>query len=336
VYLLLYAIQSPFGAHFLKLDRLPSRADSVQRVVTAGADSLHPHRVHYNYDQFQCFDESQLPIDDEEGDIFVVPGLVVGEASVFTDCEPELFEDFTRLHPQDTRQTRARPAAPRLCLPADVREQLLQEYPWLTDEDLPGHVARRFGAGGRGTGGGGAGGGGHGGRPVGGHEAVPLPGDAAGGPEDLVLVDVAEQLAAFRADNAVDFAEDVFFFTRILGGRWTVEHRGVLADGIGGYARGGIPREWCDIYSWPKQHANYYGRYGLAGATLLASEYMRRSHYFIVLWLECEEEVFRYEQHHIDGYNESLEFVTWLCDQPVDSATFARGSDLRQLRPVNP
>jgi hypothetical protein len=155
VYLLLYAIQSPFGAHFLKLDRLPDRAHSVQTVLTAGADSLHPHRVYYQYERFQCFDESQLPFDDEEGDIFVIPGLFVGEESVFTDCEAELFEHFARLHPQDTRQTRSSgPSAPRLNVPADVREQLLQENPWLTEADLPGHVARRFGAGGRGTGGG--------------------------------------------------------------------------------------------------------------------------------------------------------------------------------------
>jgi hypothetical protein len=250
-------------------------------------------------------------------------------------------------------------------VPADVRDQLLQEYPWLTEEDLPGHVARRFGAGGRGSGGGRAGGGGHGGRRGGGHRAVPVPGDteggddavvvgevdlsevfgvgaapgpvlAAGGADAVVVGEVAEELAAFRADHAPHLAEDLFFFTRILGGRWTVANRGVLADGIGGYCRGGCAREWCNMYSWPKQHASYYARYGIPGATHLASEYVRRSHYFLGIWLESEAEVFLYEQHHVDDYEESLEFVTWMLEQPIESVHFARASELRKLKPVNP
>jgi len=331
VYLLLYAIQSPYGAHFLKLHRQAPRAPSLQEVVTSGDRDLHLDRAHYGYAGFECLDELQIEIG-EEGDIVVHPGLTFGENSVFTDCEPLLFEDFTRFHPQVNRQPRAGPrAAPKLHLPADVREQLLQEYPWLTEEDLPGHVARRFA-------------GGHGGaRPRhGGHDTGDKPDegrvadDKAGGEDAVHVEDVVEELAAFRADHNPSLAEDLFFFTRIIGGQWTAAHRGVVADAVAGFARGGAPKEWCNKFKWPKQHANCYSLYGIEGANHLASEYVRRSHYYFQLWLESDDQHFSYEQHHIDGYEENLEFMEWLCEQPADSDAFARGSDLVKITPVNP
>jgi hypothetical protein len=49
--------------------------------------------------------------------------------------------------------------------------------------------------------------------------ASPVLGGAAGGVGAVVVGEVAEELAAFRADYAPNLAEDLFFFTRILGGR---------------------------------------------------------------------------------------------------------------------
>ena len=115
------------------------------------------------------------------------------------------------------------------------------------------------------------------------------PAEPLGVPEKVV-----EELAAFRFEYDPTLEQEIFFHTRILGGRWTKANRGVVADGISGYARGNAPKEWCSIFSWPRQHAIMYNRYGIHGATMLSAEYVRKSHYYFGLWINSDDEDFQY------------------------------------------
>ena len=90
------------------------------------------------------------------------------------------------------------------------------------------------------------------------------------------------------------------------------------------------------MFKWPRQHANYYSKYGVDGARALAQEYVRRSHYFFALWIQSDDDDFHFEKRHFDECPEDPVFLEWLCGQPIDSDAFARGSDLHALRPLNP
>lgn len=54
-----------------------------------------------------------------------------------------------------------------------------------------------------------------------------------------------------------------------------------------------------------------------------------------MIWLHREDEDFRYSERELGSCGDCLEFVRWLCEQPLDNATFARGSDLGSLKPLN-
>ena len=110
-----------------------------------------------------------------------------------------------------------------------------------------------------------------------------------------------------------------------------------MANGIGGFARAEQSvQEWCRTYRWPKQFANYYGLYGIAGATHLAKEYVRRSSHFFGIWVLSDNDPFTYSQEELNSYEETFEWVDWMCSLPVDSASFGRASQLRAFLPQNP
>ena len=69
---------------------------------------------------------------------------------------------------------------------------------------------------------------------------------------------------------------------------------------------------------------------------MLTKEWVNRSHYFFSLWVQSDDEDFRYSPEHAEGYEDSIEFVDWLLAQPISGPSFARGSDLRKLLPANP
>ena len=55
-----------------------------------------------------------------------------------------------------------------------------------------------------------------------------------------------------------------------------------------------------------------------------------------MLWVNNELEDFRDSEEQLNGCPDDLVFVDWLLALPVHSASFARGSDLRGMKPVNP
>ena len=195
-------------------------------------------------------------------------------STVFTCSSPIPFEEFVRFCPRVGTRTSSSTRAPRIHISADAREALLQAFPWLTEDDLPGNARRDISGGGRG-----------GGKKRARSVSPSGRGDAEGleHPSDKDVgapINVAEELALFKdAHDEYSHDNELCFYSKLLGGKWTSENKGVISDGWAGYSRSGAPREWCTLYSWPRQHANYYSVYGLEGAKLLAKEYVRRSHH---------------------------------------------------------
>jgi len=80
----------------------------------------------------------------------------------------------------------------------------------------------------------------------------------------------------------------MFFYTRILGGAWTMRERGMAADAVSGFARAWV-RRWCKLYAWPTSARFSLGRYGRASAHALCREWCHRSEFFYKLWSEAGE-----------------------------------------------
>ena len=93
---------------------------------------------------------------------------------------------------------------------------------------------------------------------------------------------IDEELAALRKDWNLKEEDEMAFYTRILGGSAVKKDHGVIAIGVTGFARGGLPKDWCAQFSWPPTLTFHYSRYGMMAAHTLAREYCRRSDFFLL------------------------------------------------------
>ena len=124
-----------------------------------------------------------------------------------------------------------------------------------------------------------------------------------------------------------------FFFVRILGGAWTQGKRGDAADAVGGFAKAGVCKEWCRSFAFPAQASFAFSRYGHLGGNQLAREYCRQGHFFLRLWLEHGED-FKFQQHHVDMYNECDEFRLWVESLSLsDVFVRRRAEEIRRFVP---
>ena len=297
VYLLLFAKQSPFSATFLQLTRVPLRPVSEAGDLDEGELDQPPgDRAEFAFLPMVVLNESDLLIGEDE-DLFVYPCVRFEGDRAATNKAAILFEVFVLHHPRSA-PVRARLAAPRRrALGADDRAKLLAENPWLDVDDLPGMQRPR---------------GSHG--PVAGRKrpgardrdedidvgsGEDLGPDLVADPDEIPFDESEEDmvaevddpvdeksdfdeadLAGIRDELAWDEAEDAHFYLHILGGKWTKDNKGVAADAAGGYARKGSPTDWCKLFNWPRSASFMFNKYGRDGATELAKEYCRRSHFF--------------------------------------------------------
>ena len=150
---------------------------------------------------------------------------------------------------------------------------------------------------------------------------------------DMLVADVADELAAIRAKYDIDVA-DLHFYTRVLGGKWTKKHRKKTADGIAGFPRGELGHLFCRKFKWPKKRSYYFSKYSEEGAMQLAQQFVLRSSYFLESWIESDfpEAAFRFTAADIERYDD-IEFVEWLIEQDVSSPCFSAGQKLRKLVP---
>ena len=148
--------------------------------------------------------------------------------------------------------------------------------------------------------------------------------------------DVREELAGLREEFEAEVAEDEGFHLQILGGKWTAEHVGKVADRVACFARGHLAFEWCRQYQWPRMTSFAFRKFTQAGAVELAREVTNRSNYCYALWLSSDVPVFRYSEADLEGYLEGLEWINWMLAQEVESVSFSRGMQIRRMLPTNP
>ena len=51
------------------------------------------------------------------------------------------------------------------------------------------------------------------------------------------------------------------------------------------------------------------------------------------LFWEADDAFVGFTQEDVDAYEENLEFVTWMTEQPIDSVQFLKGLEIRSLLP---
>lgn len=298
--------------------------------------------------EYSCFPpifltDQEVPAAEDE-DLFVHRCIRFEGARLATNTAAVPFERFVVSLPcVAPSQKKKSGGHKRKALPADERAALLAEHPWLDEDDLPADLARRKVSTRRA-------------QPqvhalakeadlnegipivaapaeevV--EEAVPAAiGDAEEAPE---VFDDA-RLAELRDELAWDESDDTYFFLHILGGRWTHTHKGVHADGAGGYARQGMVTSWCKRYGWPRQASFMFNKYGREGAVQLSKEYCRRSHFYFMLFVQSGTDDFAFTPEALQSYQEGSEWLDWLCSLGNEDPGFKRGLAMRAMAPSNP
>lgn len=169
----------------------------------------------------------ELGFDEATEDILVFAGCCFRDGFLVCAHKPETFEDFAAPWLYDARGRRAPPKAqaPRSQIPKDHVMKLRQEYPWLTDADF-GIVRRK-----RAT------------RNEGrrtshasvGDDKEEVETESDKGDEerndkethpDFGDDEVEGELAMWREDRAQKAQEDMAFYWRVLGGKWTKKNKG--------------------------------------------------------------------------------------------------------------
>ena len=332
--------QSPYTAVFMELKRRPRALPA--SLTVAGPivlEELRPdsHRQ-FTHEPLKLMLGSEVPID-PDAELLVFRGLRFTDGCVCTTYTQMAFEDFAIHHLPPSAPTVSRAPSSGTYIPKAIREAMIAKYPFLSDDDFdaafrPTFASSRLKSGTYGP------------KLRDIEKELFEEGDGVdNGPPDPELDndvpelepvdgdDVDAELARLREDVAEEAHVDMYFYARVRGGRWTAANRGVAADAIAGYARGGVARAFCEIFAFSKEMSFYFGRYGEEGSRLLANEFCRRGDYFCDLWVSSSNDEFVFTQQMLDDYQDGFEFIAWLCDQPIDSVCFEKGNELRRLAP---
>lgn len=144
--------------------------------------------------------------------------------------------------------------------------------------------------------------------------------------------DVWHELGGERGAWAWEKQDEMDFYTRILGGKWLMEHKGKVSDQVCGYARKWT-HAWCSKFKWPRQRGFAFGKFGREAAHMLCREWCCRAQHFWNLWVASDDADFKYTQEDVDNYPEHLEFIDFLLSLPVESETLAAGTQIQAMRP---
>ena len=316
---------------FLRLHEVTSPSAAVDAVLSR-VKNKPKHQKVFNIGDCKFFATDSVPIGDDD-DVWVYRNLHLDGDIVISNHEPERFEMYVAHLGPLSASAAAPPLAPR---PKRARiaggdvDALLAEFPWLTRDDLQPPVAA--------------------GRAAGGAAAAaepaaeppePVLAPAAEPPEPVLAAAVDEdgvweELAALREEFHNPEEAAMQFYTRIMGGVWTAAHCLVAANAVSMFARGGLATRWATRYKWPKMRAYAYAKYGQLAAHHLASELARRSQHFYALWEASENDAFLYSEAALNSYEVTLEWVTFLTEQPIEGVVFDQGIKINQLVPQNP
>ena len=131
---------------------------------------------------------------------------------------------------------------------------------------------------------------------------------------------------------AEDRTHEVDFYTFIRGGKYPIEHEGVPFNAVGAMARGGLPRQWAQVYNMPVMSSFQYSAHG-DGAELLAAEFCRKCQYLYDIWFQRDAADYRYTAAEIDAYVEDPAFTMWANGNELSALTRNRVVQLRAMRP---
>lgn len=148
---------------------------------------------------------------------------------------------------------------------------------------------------------------------------------------------VEEELAEVRDLLALDPTErQEYFVVRVLGGRWTKEHTGEVADYVMAKARGGLADEWARAVGFPRSRRFSMNRHTAEGARELAKELARRGDFFCSQYYDgwTAAGPFKHSAASHALYSESGEYLDWACSLDIDGPCFVAVVELQQICPA--
>ena len=131
--------------------------------------------------------------------------------------------------------------------------------------------------------------------------------------------------------EGLDQGED--FTTKILGGRWTREHKGRSYDAIIGIASKGAASDWCRQYGLNIEASFSYRKYGEGPASSMAVHWCKRMQHFFNLYKERDDPMMVYKPSDLDSCEDDLDFVNMILAAGMESPVWARAQAIRNLRP---
>jgi hypothetical protein len=314
---------------FIRLHEVISPSVAVDAALSRVKNKPQHQKV-FSIGDCKFFANDSVPIGGDD-DVWVYRNLHLDGDIVISNHAPEPFETYVAHLPLSARAAAppSSPRAKRAKIAAGDVDKLLVEFPWLTRDDLqpPIGAGRAAGAAARAA------------RPGAEEAADAAPAEEPPEPVLAVAADedeVWEELAALREEFHNPEEAVMQFYTRIQGGAWTAAHHMVVANGVSMYARAGLAKTWAKKYKWPMMKSYAYLKYGQVSAHQLASEMVRRSQHFYMLWESSENDAFVYSVEDLKSYEVSLEWVTFLTEQPVAGVIFEQGILINALVPQNP
>ena len=332
-YLFQYAKQQPYVAMFQKLIRIDASIPDWEDAAVAAHALQFPSGLRFSCGgSIDFVHHEDVPF--EEDDELIVYRCVLPQGVFYrTTRSSAPFDDFVApMGDPNRRAPRQAPRASRARPSPDAVAALRAQFPFLTDEDI--NVAGTRTAPGTSGRHGASGSAGSGARSSGGGEDAPesVTDDEPDEGIDLSLVD--EDLGELRVLWSDPFKYRGSFYVRVLGGKWTAEHVGQMADAAQGLARGGGPLKWCRQFKFPRWRRFGIQRFSMMSAHMLAGEFCRRGMFFYNMWLERGSPAnMSYSADDAASYEETLEWVTWLTELDVESMEFEVGLEIRKLVP---
>jgi len=121
---------------------------------------------------------------------------------------------------------------------------------------------------------------------------------------------------------------------KLMGGAWASANLGKDYDAFRGIAKKGEPSEWCRRFRFPQSAHFALGKYGEAGASILANAWCDRLSYFYAIMQESDKPAdFKYTQELADQYKEPVYISQWADTLFLGSPAFQRLAAMRRLQP---
>lgn len=121
------------------------------------------------------------------------------------------------------------------------------------------------------------------------------------------------------------------FIVAVLGGKWTMQHRGVSADAIQAAARGAQAIGWCTACHVPKSARYELATYGAANAALLARTWAAKMTFFYNLATASTELLVSFSLEQKASWPEPSEFTEFARQMSSCPRSSARVQQIRRL-----